>query len=81
MTLQPLPLRLSVLLIITVTTGATRSRPEVMTVTWQVIATDSGKVVNSTSRQTNPGTWWPDLEFDLCTLEGLGDCETPPRTS
>lgn len=29
---------------------------------------DNGEILNSTSKEAGPQTWWPDLEFDLCDL-------------
>lgn len=37
-------------------------------VTWIIINTSTGRVVNATSSMTPPNTWWPNIVFDLCSL-------------
>lgn len=50
-----------------------------MNLTWMVLSTTTGEVINSTSAIYPKNTWWPDLEFDLCLLAmgswDIGDWE------
>ena len=39
-----------------------------MNLTWMVLSTTMGKVINSTSAIHPQNTWWLDLEFNLCLL-------------
>lgn len=50
-----------------------------MNLTWMVLSTTTGEVINSTSAIYPKNTWWPDLEFDICLLAvgswDIGDWE------
>lgn len=37
-------------------------------VTWMVINAATGEIANSTTIETVPDTWWPEIQFDLCDL-------------
>ena len=39
-----------------------------MNLTWMILSTTRGEVINSTSAIHPQNTWWPDLEFNLCLL-------------
>lgn len=42
--------------------------PAPVMLTWRIINTATGDIINSTSSFQAPGTWWPELHFDLCRL-------------
>ncbi|XP_021494926.1 MLV-related proviral Env polyprotein-like [Meriones unguiculatus] len=61
-----------------ITASAPAHQP--LNLTWKIIATATGEVVNATSRLAPRNTWWPQLEFDLCDLahaSGTWDHDSP----
>lgn len=61
-------LLLATLALLQATNMASGNPHQPQKVTWAVISTGDGKILNSTTREAVPGAWWPKLYFDLCDL-------------
>lgn len=48
-----------------------------MTLTWQIVDVDSGKVINSSQTSAPPGTWWPELGFCLRDINPTAKTNPP----
>lgn len=48
-----------------------------MTLTWQIVDVDSGKVINSSRTSAPPGTWWPELGFCLRDINPTAKTNPP----